>query len=227
MEVFTFRIVLRYGSSFQLFQRLALSAQGGKQIVWVGIIAKGFTYVSKAIGVARTKNKAAAELKRVLAQAMLTNPDRFRAFPGTGVIGAKEMKQVGVFQRNGSVSFALIINQEGKSDTRFLAEMAGVARVAETYGCQFGATLFELLLVLAQPRDMLAAEDSAIVAQKYDHSSGIGPERTQAYRFPVDIWQRNVCKLAAVVCGHGRLFSTSWGGSVNTEPRFIPSGRLC
>jgi hypothetical protein len=199
--------------------------QGSQQVGQVRIIAKGFADVGEPVGIARAENEASAELEWVLAQAMLANANGFCAFPGTRVIGAKKMKQVGIFQRDGFVRFALIVEEEREGDTGLLAEVAGVARVAEAYGDQFGATLLELVFVLAQPRDVLAAENSAIVAKKDDHGRGIGPERSQPYRFPVNVGQCDVCELAAVLSSHGQLFSRPRGMSVNTEPRFIAGVR--
>ena len=204
-----------------------LSAHGGNQIVRVRVITEGFADMGETVRVARTENKAAAELKRVLAQTMLANPDRFRPLPGTCIVRPKKMEQVGIFQGDRAIGFTLIVYEEGESNTGLIAEVAGVAGIAQTHGRQFGATLFELLFVLAQPRDVLAAEDSTIVTEKDDHGRGIGPERPEAYRLAINVGQRNVCELAAVLSSHGQLFSRAQGIPVNTEPRFILSARLC
>jgi hypothetical protein len=54
--------------------------------------------------------------------------------------------------------------------------------IAKPYGSQLGAFAFKLGLVLAQLRDMLAAEDSAVVAQENNHGRVRLPQRAEAYR---------------------------------------------
>jgi hypothetical protein len=51
--------------------------------------------------------------------------------------------------------------------------------------------------MLAQLRDMLAAEDSAVVTQENDHSRTIGPQRTQTYGLALDIGQCESGQFAA------------------------------
>ena len=54
--------------------------------------------------------------------------------------------------------------------------------------------------MLAQLRDVLAAEDSSIVAKEYDHGGTVSPERTKLDLLPVDIRQHNIGKPRTV--GH-------------------------
>ena len=54
--------------------------------------------------------------------------------------------------------------------------MPGVTEVAESNGSQPGALLAEGVLVLAQLRDVLAAEDSTPVAQKHYYRRLHGPQ---------------------------------------------------
>ena len=57
---------------------------------------------------------------------------------------------------------------------------AGVARIAEADGGEGRAFFAEGLLVFAQLRDVLAAEDSAVMAEE-DEDNGVGfPERAEA-----------------------------------------------
>jgi hypothetical protein len=51
--------------------------------------------------------------------------------------------------------------------------------------------------MLAQLRDMLAAEDSTVVAQENDHSRAIGPQRTQANGSAVGVRQCKSGQFAA------------------------------
>ncbi len=78
-----------------------------------------------------------------------------------------------------------------------LAEVAGVTWVAQAHGddlCAFGA---DGLLVFAQLRDVLTAEDSTIMAQKDDHGRAVSPQRAQPDGIAVGVRQGNVGKPAA------------------------------
>ena len=76
------------------------------------------------------------------------------------------MKQVPRFQFRSLVGGPLGIDQQGERDTAFLAKQAGIIQVAQSNRRQPGSGLLKLRFVLAQLRDMLAAEDSAVVPQE-------------------------------------------------------------
>ena len=60
-------------------------------------------------------------------------------------------------------------------------------RIAQADGGEVGAPCGELLLVRAQLRDVFAAEDSAVMAQKDDYRRTIVPERAQPHRLAVGV----------------------------------------
>ena len=62
---------------------------------------------------------------------------------------------------------------------RFFAEDAGVGGVAKTDGGERSAFGVEGLQVFAQLRDVLTAEDSAIVTKEDDYRGSFLPQRTQ------------------------------------------------
>ena len=62
---------------------------------------------------------------------------------------------------------ALLVDQEGECDPGLLAERARVLAVAEPDRRQPGARSAEGLLVLAQLRDVLPAEDSTVMPQEH------------------------------------------------------------
>jgi len=68
------------------------------------------------------------------------------------------------------------VDQQGKVDAGSLAKHTGVVQVAQTDCGQGGSGLLELLLVLAQLRDMLAAENSAVVPKEDNHSGTFFPK---------------------------------------------------
>ena len=100
-----------------------------------------------------------------------------RALSGSSVVATEQVQQVGSLQFSRFISLALFINQERELDARLLAKLACVGGIAHADNCQPRSFRPEFLFVLAQLRDMLAAEDSTVVAQE-DHDRGpVRPQR--------------------------------------------------
>jgi len=59
----------------------------------------------------------------------------------------------------------------------------------------------------AQLRDVLATENSTIVAQKHQHGRTVRPQRSQTHGASIRAGQGYVCKLAAKRFSHGGTFS--------------------
>jgi len=96
----------------------------------------------------------------------------------------------------------MLVDQEGEVDAGFLLEEAGVVGVAETDGGEGGALFTKGLLVFAQLRDVLAAEDSAVVA-KEDEDGGICfPEGAEADGFAESVGEGDSCESLAESIGH-------------------------
>jgi hypothetical protein len=103
-----------------------------------------------------------------------------RAVAGGFVFAPQHVQQVRAAQAGGVISLALVVDQEGKRNAGLLPEQARVVCVAESDGRQVGALLAEGLFVFAQLRDVLAAENSTIVA-KEDHYGRLPvPQRAKA-----------------------------------------------
>ena len=111
------------------------------------------------------------------------------------------MEEVTLPEVRGLVRAALFVDQQGEGDPRLLAEEAGVVGVAQADGGEGGAGFLDLRLVIAQLRDMVAAEDSPIVAQEDQHRGSVFPQRTEADflavwirefnpGFPIWLWYR-------------------------------------
>jgi hypothetical protein len=137
--------------------------------------------VRKKVDVARAKNKTSAELKRIFPEFVLMMAGFMRSLACFRIVAAQEMKEVGGFQLRGAISLTLFVNQEGKSDTGLLLKLPGVNGVAEANGGESRSFAAKGLFVFAQLRDVLAAEDSAVVAQEDHHGGAIGPERAQPH----------------------------------------------
>jgi len=124
--------------------------------------------------------RAARGLKGILSQLMLPMAGCARAVAGGFVFAPQHVQQVRAAQAGGVISLALVVDQEGKRNAGLLPEQARVVCVAESDGRQVGALLAEGLFVFAQLRDVLAAENSTIVA-KEDHYGRLPvPQRAKA-----------------------------------------------
>jgi|SRR6476646_330810 hypothetical protein len=136
------------------------------------------------------------------------------------VVAAQKVEQGSMLQSYGFVGFALIVDKKRKVDLGLLAEKAGVARVAQSDRGQPRALLLELRLKFAQLRDMLTAEDSAVVAQKDQHRRAALPQRSQARGLAIRIGKRDSCQLAAECFGHGG-HSRGWRGRLSSGRRSL------
>jgi hypothetical protein len=112
------------------------------------------------------------------------------------------VEEVGGFEVGDFVGLAMLVDEKGEVDSGFLLEKAGVVCIAEADGGERGALFAEGLLVFAQLRDVLAAENSAVVA-KEDEDGGIRfPERAEAYRFAEGVGERDAGEPLAEGFGH-------------------------
>src|SRR5258707_9035627 len=137
----------------------------------------------EAVGIARAEDKAPSKLKRIPPRFVLAMAGCPRPCSRCGVVAAKQMQQVRGFQFCGSISQPLLVDQQRKRDPGFLAEKPRVLAVPQSDGGQSGALFPEGFLVLAQLRDVLTAENSAVVPQKNKHRGPARPQKTENY-FP-------------------------------------------
>ena len=119
--------------------------------------------MAEAVHVAWTENEACAELKRIFAKFMLAVPSGVGALARDSVIPTQKMKQVRTLQFGGAVGSAVRVNQKRKCDASLFAEQPRVAKVAHADRREIRSTRLDFSLMLAQLRDVLAAEDSTVV----------------------------------------------------------------
>jgi hypothetical protein len=156
----------------------------------------------EAVNVSRAENKTSAKLKRIFPQLMLAKSGSPRSFPRSHVVLAHQMQQIRFAKLRNSVGLARFVDQQRKRDAGVLAKNPRVISVAQTDGCQRRAFVLEFLLMCAQLRDVLSAENSSIVPQKNNHRRLAGPQIAQPRLFPVGIRQDNSRKLAAQCFAH-------------------------
>jgi hypothetical protein len=167
--------------------------QHRKQIFQRRIVAERAADVDIAVHIAWPENEAAAKLKRILSYLMLPVSARARTLTGGLVLAPQQMQQVRIAQTGRAIGLALLVDQQRKCNARILTEQACVVCVAQANGRQVGAPLTECLLVFAQLRDVLAAEDSTIVAQKDDYCGLPLPKRSQPDFAPIRIGKDDGC----------------------------------
>jgi hypothetical protein len=149
---------------------------GRKEIQRRGVVAKCFAQVGKVVHVARPKHKASTQLKRILPELVLAMASRARTLSALDVVAAKQVEQIGGPESCRAIRFALFVNEQAKADAGLFTENSRIVPVAKTNVRERGSFIAKRLLVFAQLRDMLAAKDSPVMAQKNQNRRCRGPK---------------------------------------------------
>lgn len=173
--------------------------------------------MGETIDVPRGEDEAAAELKGMWTQFVLMMAGGAGTIASLEIIWAGEVKQIGGSQSGDDVGLAMLVDQQGKGDARFLAEKASIVAVAEADGGEGGAFVDEGLLVFAQLRDVLVAEDSAVVAEKNDDGGVALPQGAETDFVAVGVWENDIGESLAESLVHVKLSSTSLRSTVKAE----------
>ena len=153
--------------------------------------------MNESVAIARPEHKACSKLEGIFPKLVLLVAGRLSSGSRFCVVAPEDVKQISRFQGRGSVGFAFSIHQQGKRDTCLITKQAGITHITESHSCQSESRVAEVVLVFAQLRDVLAAEDSAPVAQKDHRRRPFSPERAQLHGLAVNIRKRNVSDGAA------------------------------
>ena len=143
----------------------------------------------KAVHVAGPENETPAQLKRIFPQFLLRVPGGLSAGPGLGIVFAQQVEQVGVSEFQRLVGFAFFVDQQRKADSGLVAEGASIGAVAKPDRGKGSSPFSERLLIGAQLRDVFTAENSAVMAQEYDHCRLPQPQGTEANLPPLAVGQ--------------------------------------
>ncbi len=163
-----------------------------KKNLWRRIVTKSLAHMAEQVRVPRAENKAAAELKRVAAEAKLPMTRAAGPSATDNVRAAKEVEQISRTKPCRSVRLPFFINEQWELDPGFVTELSCVPAVAESHRCQACPGRTERFLIVAQLGDMLAAEYSSIVTEKDEDCRTGFPERAQTCRVPVGIGKRDL-----------------------------------
>jgi hypothetical protein len=131
--------------------------------------------VGEAVDVAWAEDEAAAELERIAAQFVLMVAGIAGALAALEIVAAEKVKKVGLAEVGDFVGLAAFINQQREVDSGFFLKKSGVVGITEADSGQGCAFFAEGLLMPAQLRDVLAAKDSSVVAEKNNHGGGALP----------------------------------------------------
>jgi hypothetical protein len=142
--------------------------------------------------VTRREHKTSAQLKWILAELLLTCPSRFCTLSRRVVVGSKQVQQIRRAQTRHLIGAPIFVNQQGESDARFLAKHAGVVAIAQADRGKRRALRMEFAFVCAQLRDVLAAENSTVMAQEDNDSGLIRPQRTEPDLSAIALRQRKL-----------------------------------
>ena len=162
--------------------------------------------MGEAIHVPRAEDKTTAQLEGVSPEFVLRMPGGFGARTRLGIVASQQMKQVGALELHGGIGFALFVNEQLEGNARFLAKSLCIGAIPQSHGSQVCAAIPEGLFVRAQLRDVLAAEDSTVMAQEHHDCRLADPQGTEPDFFAVYIRQRNHGKPAVERCFHGATF---------------------
>ena len=158
--------------------------------------------MGEAIDVAGAEDEGAAELKGVAAEFVLLVPGGGGAFAASEIVAAEEVENVGRLEVGDFVGLARLVDEEGEVDAGFLLKEAGVVGVSQANGGESGLFFAEGLLMFAQLRDMLAAEDSAVVAKENQDGGIVFPERAEPELLAESVGEDDGCELLAEGFGH-------------------------
>jgi hypothetical protein len=127
--------------------------------------------------------------------------------PRPRVVGAKNVKDTGGPQARGAIRKPLLVDQKRKSDTGFVAKKTGIIPIAEADSGEHGSLLAERWFMFAQLRDVLAAEDSSVVAEENNNGRLPFPKRAKPEIATVHIRQDDVCQCLAQRACHSIVFN--------------------
>ena len=165
--------------------------------------------MDEAVDVPGAEDEAAAELERVPPEPMLAVTCRARPRPGRRVGTIEEMERGGHLETGGPIGAALLIDEQREADPGLVPERPRIRPITEPDRREPRTARPERLLVRAQLRDMLAAEDSAVVSKKYDYGGSLLPQRAEANNALVYVRQGDVRKRRTQRTGHIYIFSNT------------------
>jgi hypothetical protein len=157
--------------------------------------------VGEVVDVAGAEDKGAAQLEGIAAEFVLAVAGGAGAVAAFEIV-AEEVEDVGGFEVGDFVGLAMLVDEKGEVDSGFLLEKAGVVCIAEADGGERGVLFAEGLLVFAQLRDVLAAKDSAVMAEEDEDDGTRFPERAETNGLAEGVGEDDAGESLAEGFGH-------------------------
>src|SRR5271169_1429511 len=107
------------------------------------------------------------------------------------VLAAQKMQERCALKTRRPVRLPLLVHQQRKSNAGFVAKGSRVDKIAQANGRQPCPFIRKRLLVIAQLRDVLTAENSPVMAKEHDHGRAAPPQRAQSNRPPLAVRQHD------------------------------------
>lgn len=131
------------------------------------------------VAIAGSEDERSSELERVLSQFVLPMPRTRGASPRLLVESEKEFPHCSLAEACRPVGGALLVDEQWKRDPGIAAERRRVVAAPEADRGDARPGTLDLVLMVAQPGDVLAAEYSAVVTKERDDRGAGLPERTE------------------------------------------------
>ena len=171
--------------------------QGGQEGGDGSVVAEGLAEVGEAVDIAGAEDKRATELEGIAPEFVLAVAGGAGALAAFEIVASEEMENVGGFEVGDFVGLAVLVDEQGEVDAGFLLEDASIICITEADGGEGGTLFAEGLLVLAQLRDVLATEDSTVMAKKDEDGGIVFPEGAEAELVAEGVGENDVGKLLA------------------------------
>ena len=141
------------------------------------------------VDIAGAEYKTARQLERVCAQTVLLVAGRAGTSAGPCVVAAKKVQNVCRPQTGGSIGEPMLVHQQRERNAGRLAELTRIVSIAQADCGKSRSVLTKGRFVLAQLRDVLAAEDSTVMTQEDDHRRLLVPKGSQPHLVALRIRQ--------------------------------------
>ena len=153
----------------------------------LGVIARGFAQVPEDQGAAGKNDQDPAQLPRVTAGHAL--PEAALHGPGHVLPGGERAKRLGQasLHLQGPIRLELRVHVEGAGDLKLFLEGLRELPVAVAHEVKLAAAVVDSRKLAVHLHRLLAAEESAEVAEEDEHRRPLAPELLERVLAPVEV----------------------------------------
>jgi hypothetical protein len=168
--------------------------------------------VGEAVDVAGFEDESSAQLEGIAAEFVLMMAGGAGPLAALEIVAAEKVEEVGFAEVGEFVGLPVLVDEKREVDFGFFLEKACVAGIAETDSGKGGVFFAEGWPMLAQLRDVFAAEDSTVVAEKDNDSRSGFPEGAEADGIAKGVGKNDVGEALAEGFVHEGNDWGKWGG---------------